>query len=331
MEHIKQQIDTSLYMPAALGEYLEGLTIGFLDIETTGLSPIHSQFILGGALFPEKDRLSMVQYLAENYDEEKVLLQIYANLLSNTDVLITYNGHRFDIPFLHNRFRFNGMTSPLTCYQSLDLYRVCNLYSPFRQFLPDLKQKTIEGFLGISGKRTDEITGQQSVKLYKEYLKTGASVLKDRILLHNSDDLFQLSRLLRVTEKLDIHKILFNEGFTVARNNMRCFIRSISLKGNSLNIGGSIKNMPFDYHAYTESFKAIFDIKNDTFTLNLPCRHEIGRLFVDVSHLPLNHSPLTPLEGFQSGYLILYDQWPRYHEMNILAREILRTIMDDMI
>ena len=149
MERLNTKINTPLYIPSALKYYFEGLKISFLDIETTGLNPSRSKLILGGLLVPNENGLDLSQYLAEDIKEEKRILDVYSDSLKDTDVIITYNGHRFDMPFLRHRLMYHNMPIPYEPSQSFDLYRVCHIYSPLRQFLPDLKQKTVEKFLGI--------------------------------------------------------------------------------------------------------------------------------------------------------------------------------------
>ena len=76
---------------------------------------------------------------------------------------------------------------------NLDLYLVLNGHSPIKKFVPNLKQKTVENYMGLWQSRTDEISGAESVELYNTYEKTGREDLESKILLHNSDDVIQLT------------------------------------------------------------------------------------------------------------------------------------------
>ena len=72
-------------------------------------------------------------------------------------------------------------------------------------------------------KRADEISGAESVDLYYRFLETGDRAVRDIILLHNKDDIMQLSRLIKILGKLDLHEIMFHTGFPVAHQKMRTF------------------------------------------------------------------------------------------------------------
>ena len=50
--------------------------------------------------------------------------------------------------------------------------------------------------MGLWQSRDDEISGAESVELYNTYEKIQDPALGEKILLHNSDDILQLSRLL---------------------------------------------------------------------------------------------------------------------------------------
>lgn len=57
--------------------------------------------------------------------------------------------------------------------------------------------------MGLWQSRDDEISGAESVELYNVYEKNHDPALGEKILLHNSDDILQLSRLLPVIGKSD--------------------------------------------------------------------------------------------------------------------------------
>lgn len=78
--------------------------LGF-DIETTGLSPLDS----------EVKMISVVSNRGYNdvlyNQDEAVLIQQFVQLMEtlDPDIVLTYNGHRFDIPFLMKRAEFKGL------------------------------------------------------------------------------------------------------------------------------------------------------------------------------------------------------------------------------
>ncbi len=121
-----------LYTSSLLDFYFSGMRIGVLDIETTGLNPARNKFILGGLL--DLQTMTMHQYFAENRSEEKQALADFAEEVSGLDMVITYNGRHFDMPFINKRLqRFS--TGSCTPYD-LDLYLVVNGHSPIEKSFP---------------------------------------------------------------------------------------------------------------------------------------------------------------------------------------------------
>lgn len=82
--------------------------------------------------------------------------------------MISYNGERFDQPYLEARYEKYGIPSPFTGKQSLDLYLILK---PLKSLLklPAMKQPCMEEFLGIKDRIYDN--GKECIKLYKDFLK----------------------------------------------------------------------------------------------------------------------------------------------------------------
>ena len=121
-----------------------------------------------------------------------------------SDKLIISMAAGVDLPFVEKRWRrYSGASAALP--YNLDLYLVLNGHSPIKRFVPNLKQKTVENYMGLWQSRDDEISGAESVELYNVYEKNHDPALGEKILLHNSDDILQLSRLLPVIGKSDFH------------------------------------------------------------------------------------------------------------------------------
>lgn len=59
--------------------------------------------VLAGAVTGEGGRRKAIQFFADTVGEERELLTLYARLLSRADVVVTFNGQRFDLPFLRAR------------------------------------------------------------------------------------------------------------------------------------------------------------------------------------------------------------------------------------
>ena len=105
---IEEKLRGPLFDSPIFSEYFSGMRLTVADIETTGLSPVRSAVILGGAVVGDRGDRKAVQYFADTVRDERELLTRYAELLSETDVAVTFNGQKFDLPFLRKK---NG-TSP---------------------------------------------------------------------------------------------------------------------------------------------------------------------------------------------------------------------------
>ena len=132
MKHLTMKYEGALYTSSLLDFYFSGMRTGVLDIETTGLNPARNKFILGGLL--DLQTMTMHQYFAENRGEERQVLEDFAEKVSGLDMVITYNGRHFDMPFIDRRLqRFSaGSCTPY----DLDLYLVVNGHSPIKKFVP---------------------------------------------------------------------------------------------------------------------------------------------------------------------------------------------------
>ncbi|MEG1584966.1 MAG: ribonuclease H-like domain-containing protein, partial [Anaerovorax sp.] len=124
-------------------------------------------------------------------------------------------------------------------------------------------------FMGLWATRTDEITGGESVELYHTYLKTGKKELESLILLHNRDDLLQLTRLLAITEKIDLHKIMFFNGFPVFQNGKIGYIEKIKPTKYYTALFGTLKPMPMDYKWFSDHYEVTITACNGAFSIKL--------------------------------------------------------------
>lgn len=316
------------YWSKRYAEYFGGLKVAILDIETTGLYAQSAMMILGGMVIPGESNLEVSQYFAENKSQEEELLYAYCHSLSEADVLISYNGSGFDLPFLKQRLHHYALNADLDGCQSFDLYRALHFHSQFREILPNLKQKTVEAFFGYSANRVDEITGLESINLYEEYCRNGSPSAKEKILLHNHDDLIQLAALLQVLDKLDLHKILYYEGFTVAHEEKRIYVRNLSLSRRSLKITAITCGIPIDYYSFEVGYQAVHLAASRTLTLEIPFESQHGVAFVDLETIPMDFSALIKYPYYQNGYLILRDRGQlHFAEINNAVKIILKEIL----
>ena len=164
----------------------------FYDIETTGLSRNSTYLYLIGAVGIEDETWNFYQWMAENASEEETILRIFSQFLQQCDLLISYNGDRFDQPYLEARYEKYGIPSPFTGKQSLDLYLTLK---PLKSLLKlsAMKQPCMEEFLGIKDRIYDN--GKECIKLYKDFLKKRDAFTADEILGHNLEDVLGLGRI----------------------------------------------------------------------------------------------------------------------------------------
>jgi uncharacterized protein YprB with RNaseH-like and TPR domain len=158
----------------------------FFDIETTGLSP-------------ETDEVTTVSF---HQDGETTTLVAGDNLTSGSlaeqfgkaDLVATFNGKRFDVPFLESNFDV-----------SVDVPHIDLLY-PCRRLDLTGGLKRVEGEVGIERDRPD-LSGRVAVRLWHEY-ERGDDAALDTLVSYNREDAVNLRTLLdEVTGRL--HRSVF--------------------------------------------------------------------------------------------------------------------------
>jgi len=157
-----------------------------LDIETTGLSPTYTEVILVGLIYNKNSVWYITQLFCEHRNEEKELLLALMDYIQPNHLLVTYNGHAFDLPYLNKRYAIHNIDFSFSMIKHFDLYRVVRA-SKKALNLESYKLKAIEEFLGIF--RDDQISGKESVELYEQYEQNPNKDLRHTILLHNYDDI----------------------------------------------------------------------------------------------------------------------------------------------
>lgn len=172
----------------------------FLDIETTGLSPMRSFIYLIGLVFIDLKKVTMhiTQLIAEDRDEEEEILKLMKERLKGYKTVVTYNGNSFDLPFIAKRSERYGI-EPIAM-DSFDMYEKLRLHKDTLK-LDGLKQKNIEKKLGIT--REDRYNGGECISFYKDYVKNKNQESFDRFVLHNYDDLLYMPATMSILDLLD--------------------------------------------------------------------------------------------------------------------------------
>ncbi len=173
----------------------------FLDIETTGFTARGSSLYLIGCIYHKNDSFHLIQWFADNYDDELNVLTSFFSFSKNYSFLIHFNGNNFDIPYLQQKADQYHLTDTFDHFNAIDLYR---RISPYKEFLklPNCKQKTIETFLHID--RKDTYHGGELIRVYHTYVQSPDSRNLQLLLLHNREDIQGLIALLPVLAYCDL-------------------------------------------------------------------------------------------------------------------------------
>ncbi|MCR5468203.1 MAG: ribonuclease H-like domain-containing protein [Lachnospiraceae bacterium] len=187
----------------------------YLDIETTGFSKNRNHIFLVGLGEIKNNSLEITQFLAEKENEEPEILRQFVDFIDPAKTLVTYNGTKFDLPFLEARLNKYGLPIPDLYSNSLDMYKKAKSLLNFLS-LPDFKQKTIEQVLHI--KRNDKLEGRELVNAYKAFTK-GEKELKDALLLHNKCDIEGLVSIFSIYSVAKEYQS-FRESLTIEINSV---------------------------------------------------------------------------------------------------------------
>ncbi|MBF0998567.1 MAG: ribonuclease H-like domain-containing protein, partial [Lachnospiraceae bacterium] len=169
MKIIAEQSTSKASSMSYLPDDMREKSLLFFDIETTGLSPEHAEVFLIGALRLSESGAELHQFFAETQSEEKEILEAFFSFAESYDLLIHFNGRRFDLPFIRKRCEILGIADRLSGKEDCDLYQRLRPYRSLLQ-MQSLKQKEIEELVGFP--RTDELSGSEMVGIYKEYLSS---------------------------------------------------------------------------------------------------------------------------------------------------------------
>ena len=163
----------------------------WLDIETTGFSPHSSQVTLIGWVLPFPHGRRLEQVFADTPEDEVALLRLAVLPLHRAGTVITFNGERFDLPFLAQRALAHGVQMPRFAHR--DLLLDAHAWDPEGRLVPDHRLQTLMRHFGLQ--RADASSGQEMVLAYRRWLRHRAERDRQFILDHNADDLLRLPEL----------------------------------------------------------------------------------------------------------------------------------------
>lgn len=162
----------------------------FVDIETTGLSPGRDCITMVG-IYDGKDVKTYIKGInLEDIVEE----------LPKYKLLVSFNGARFDLPFI--KFEF-----PEIEFKQLHV----DLMYPLRRIGYTGGLKYIEKVLGIHrNESTDGMTGLDAVLLWKQYERGNLEAL-DLLIKYNKEDIVNLKTIIELTYPKMVEKALGTE------------------------------------------------------------------------------------------------------------------------
>lgn len=162
---IHTTLNCKLLYPIQVPYHMEDIL--FFDIETTGLSAKTSFLYLIGCTYFENDTWQIVQWFADDMNNEVDILHTFFEKIKNYKRIVHYNGSGFDIPFIQNKCKQHNIDESFDHIESFDIYRKI---LPYKHLLPvdNLKLKTVESFLGIE--REDTYSGADLIQVYANFL-----------------------------------------------------------------------------------------------------------------------------------------------------------------
>jgi len=154
----------------------------YLDIETTGLACTYDTLTVVGIYLHDGENDDLIQLVGEEATAESIL-----EALDGVDTIFTYNGSRFDIPFIGV---YLGIDLARKYYHH-DLMFDCwknNLYGGL---------KSVERQLGID-RRLKNVNGVEAIRLWWKYQNDCDQSALNTLLEYNSEDLINLKTLRQI-------------------------------------------------------------------------------------------------------------------------------------
>jgi uncharacterized protein YprB with RNaseH-like and TPR domain len=158
---------------------LHHLVEAYLDIETTGLSPWDSEITVVGIHLCNGDDTKFIQLVGKDISAQSIL-----EALNGVEVIYSYNGSRFDLPFINSRLGIKLEETFTHRDLMYDCWR-CNLYGGF---------KAVERQLGID-RRLKEVNGYEAVRLWWSYMDSFDLDALNTLLEYNKEDVLNLKKL----------------------------------------------------------------------------------------------------------------------------------------
>ncbi len=160
-------------------------SVAYVDIETTGLSPNYDCMTVVGIYDGNRARTYVRGIDLDDIVDE----------LAKYELLVTFNGARFDLPFIKHEY-------PEIEFNQLHI----DLMYPLRRIGCKGGLKNIERELGITrSDNTTDITGFDAVRLWHQYERGDTDAL-ELLLEYNREDIVNLETIIEMVHSLFIEK-----------------------------------------------------------------------------------------------------------------------------
>lgn len=170
----------------------------FLDIESTGLSTYYNNLTIIGTY-----NSSEVKFFIKdiNLDEFNEYIKDYR-------ILVTFNGKKFDIPFILNEF--NNVTLPPIHLDLRFLMRKIDVGG---------KQKSVEKKIGLNRDESiKNITGRTAAILWSKFLRNDLNSFRD-LLVYNMYDLVNMEKIIEYYYNSRINEVIFIRNYYQSKLN----------------------------------------------------------------------------------------------------------------
>ncbi len=170
----------------------------FLDTETTGLAGAGVLAFMVGIAFFEKNGSTEVlvvrQYFLRDHGDERAMLILLEDLLTQKSGLVTFNGRTFDVPLLVNRYLMNRQSTRLSDVPHIDLLPPSRRL--WRSRFGSVALGNLEKeLLGVK-RSGEDIPGWLIPGLYNDFLRSSDPRELRRVFYHNQLDMLSMVTLL---------------------------------------------------------------------------------------------------------------------------------------
>jgi len=188
--HAVRGVDASRAYPDLRRPATGGIGCAYLDIETTGLDPFRSRIVVVGILHAAPGATVVEQWFADSPIDEGPLIHCAADHVRQFNQIVTYNGTRFDLPFLRFRSTRFNLTWPQAPHN--DLLPLARGWRA-RIGCSDCRLQTVIASLGLACEEAS--SGGAVPQIYRRWIRQGDPADREWVLRHNMDDLVWLPAL----------------------------------------------------------------------------------------------------------------------------------------